>query len=424
MKNTLQNGIKIMALLPGVDCNGCGGCGFEGCEACATAIIETGKVDMCPACDNETIKAIAEVLGVEPVTVEPKMAYVHCNGDAAAKERLKDLSSCKAAKEAGFLFHECQWGCLGHGDCVKNCEFEAMQLVDGKIEIDREKCTGCMACMAGCPQKIINMVPKDATNFIPCSSKAYETTALETCGHACIGCGECELCQRGAGEYCRSKTGVSGAFCEYVEIPMDFVKKGVIRLPSADEAFTLVEPLACVLSAMDKMNITEKSNVMIAGGGPMGTLFALVLTGKNIAVTVSEPSAERRELLASFGINAIDPATADPSKYDNIAVAVGIPALVEDYVKKIADNGTIHVFAGLPKDAQFTLDPFAIHYRGVTVTGSSGFTLETFHTAYEMSAEKPDHFRKLITHKFDIEDAVSAFETQASGRAFKVLIKP
>ena len=93
MKNTLQNGIKIMALLPGVDCNGCGGCGFEGCEACATAIIETGKVDMCPACDNETIKAIAEVLGVEPVTVEPKMAYVHCNGDAAAKERLKDLSS-------------------------------------------------------------------------------------------------------------------------------------------------------------------------------------------------------------------------------------------------------------------------------------------------------------------------------------------
>ena len=238
------------------------------------------------------------------------------------------------------------------------------------------------------------------------------------------GCGECELCLRGAGEYCRNKTGVSGAFCEYVEIPMDFVKKGVIRLPSADEAFTLVEPLACVLSAMDKMNITEKSNVMIAGGGPMGTLFALVLTGKNIAVTVSEPSAERRELLASFGINAIDPATADPSKYDNIAVAVGIPALVEDYVKKIADNGTIHVFAGLPKDAQFTLDPFAIHYRGVTVTGSSGFTLETFHKAYEMIAEKPDHFRKLITHKFNIEDAVSAFETQASGRAFKVLIKP
>ena len=106
MKNALQNGIKIMSLLPGVDCNGCGGCGFEGCEACATFIVETGKIDMCPACDNETIKAIAEVLGVEPVTVEPKMAYIHCNGDAAAKERLKEMSSCHAAKDAGFLFHE------------------------------------------------------------------------------------------------------------------------------------------------------------------------------------------------------------------------------------------------------------------------------------------------------------------------------
>lgn len=191
MKNALQNGIKIMALLPGVDCNGCGGCGFEGCEACATAIVETGRVDMCPACDNETIKAIAAVLDVEPVTVEPKMAYVHCSGSAAAKERLKGMDSCKAAKEAGFLFHECQWGCLGHGDCIKNCEFDAMELVDGEVRIDREKCTGCMACMEGCPQKIIDMVPKDATNFIPCSSRAYEGMALDTCGYACIGCGEC-----------------------------------------------------------------------------------------------------------------------------------------------------------------------------------------------------------------------------------------
>ena len=39
-------------------------------------------------------------------------------------------------------------------------------------------------------------------------------------------------------------------------------------------------------------------------------------------------------------------------------------------------------------------------------------------------AGKPDHFRKLITHKFSIEEAEAAFETQASGRAFKVLIKP
>lgn len=237
-------------------------------------------------------------------------------------------------------------------------------------------------------------------------------------------CGECELCLRGAAELCRHKKNVSGAFCEYVEVPLDFVKQGVIRLPANDEAFTLVEPLACVLTAMGKMNITEKSNVMIAGGGPMGTLFALVLTGKNIAVTVSEPSAERRELLASFGINAIDPKDADPSQYDNIAVAVGLPKLVEEYVKGIADNGTIHVFAGLPKDAQFTLDPYSIHYRGVTVTGSSGFNLTTFREAYEMIAGKPDHFRKLITHKFSIEDAEAAFETQASGRAFKVLIKP
>lgn len=238
-------------------------------------------------------------------------------------------------------------------------------------------------------------------------------------------CGECELCARGAGELCRNKYNVSsGSFCEYVEIPLEFVKKGVIRLDTLDEAYTLVEPLSCVLTAIDKMNITAASNVLVAGGGPMGTLFALVLIGQNISVTVSEPSEERRALLSSLGISAIAPEEADPSLYDNIAVAVSLPKLVEAYVKGIADNGTVHVFAGLPKDAQLNLDPYAIHYRGVTVTGSSGFNLSTFHKAYEMIKSQPDHFRKLITHTFSIEDAQAAFETQASGRAFKVLIRP
>lgn len=192
MSKVLKGAMQILALLPGVDCSGCGGCGFTTCETCAKAIAETGDITLCPACDNERIKAIADAMGVEPVTVEEKTAFIRCAGDAAGKERLANLESCEAAKEAGFLYGECQWGCIGLGSCTKKCEFGAMSIEDGKIVIDKEKCTGCTACMSGCPQNLISMVPKDATNFIPCSSKAYETMTLETCGHGCIGCGECE----------------------------------------------------------------------------------------------------------------------------------------------------------------------------------------------------------------------------------------
>lgn len=199
MSNVLKHGMRVLALLPGVDCSGCGGCGFATCEACASAIAETGNPALCPACNNEKVRAIAEVLGVEPVTVEEKVALIRCAGEAAGKDRLSDMESCEAAKEAGFLYSECQWGCIGLGSCTEKCEFDAMTIESGSIKIDKEKCTGCMACTAACPQNLISMVPKDATNFIPCSSKAYETMTLETCGYGCIGCGECEkVCPQNA----------------------------------------------------------------------------------------------------------------------------------------------------------------------------------------------------------------------------------
>ena len=71
----------------GGGCSGCGGCGFTTCEACAEAIAKTGKITLCPACDNDAIKAIADVLGVEPVEVEQKVAFIRCAGEAAGKKR-------------------------------------------------------------------------------------------------------------------------------------------------------------------------------------------------------------------------------------------------------------------------------------------------------------------------------------------------
>ena len=192
MSSIQRQGMQILALLPGVDCRGHGGCGHKTCEACAEAIAQTGNITMCPACNTEQVAAIAEVMGVEPVEVQEKAAFIRCDGSAAGKERLAALGSCEEAKAAGFLHSECQWGCIGIGDCIDRCEFDAMSLEDGKIIIDRDKCTGCMACISACAQGLINMIPKEATNFIPCSSKAYETMTLETCGHGCIGCGECE----------------------------------------------------------------------------------------------------------------------------------------------------------------------------------------------------------------------------------------
>lgn len=238
-------------------------------------------------------------------------------------------------------------------------------------------------------------------------------------------CGECELCARGAGELCKSKRYVSsGSFCELVEVPLDFVKDGVIRLEASDEAYALVEPLACVLCGIDKMKMENIRRVLIIGGGPMGTLFALTMMDRDIPVHVVEPNDSRRACLTGWGIETYRPGEVAYKNYDAIVVAVNKPELVEEAVSGIADNGTVHMFAGMPSGTTVTIDNRAIHYRAVTLTGSSGFALRHFHAAYDIIHANPDHYRKLITHRFVFEQATEAFDTLKNGDAFKILLKP
>lgn len=185
----------ILALLPGVDCAGHGGCGYPTCQACAQAIADGAPITTCSAANNETIAAIAYVMGVEPVKVDKKVAFIKCAGHAAGKIRLKaaGVESCDKAKEKGFDKGECSYGCMGIGTCIERCKFGAMTNVDGQIVIDKEKCTGCEACLSSCVQGLIKLVPEDATNFIPCSSKNNEQESFEVCGYGCIGCGDCAI---------------------------------------------------------------------------------------------------------------------------------------------------------------------------------------------------------------------------------------
>jgi len=90
----------------------------------------------------------------------------------------------------------CPNGCLGLGDCVVSCTFDAILINpnSGLPEVIEEKCTSCGACIKACPRNIIelrNKGPKNKRIYVNCINKEKGAIARKNCNVACIGCGKC-----------------------------------------------------------------------------------------------------------------------------------------------------------------------------------------------------------------------------------------
>ena len=184
---------QIQSALAGANC---GGCGYPGCGGCAEAILN-GKapVTACAPAGAEGAAKIAAILGLEAPTGEKMVAHVICNGGDNCNKSFDyvGIPSCLAATKVAGGPTACQFGCLGFGECVKACQFDAIHINEhGVAEVDKEKCTNCGACREACPRKIIVEVPYKQKVFVNCNNKEKGPAVTKVCANSCIACGMCE----------------------------------------------------------------------------------------------------------------------------------------------------------------------------------------------------------------------------------------
>jgi len=139
----------------------CGGCGYAGCSAAAEAIV-TGKElpSLCVINSKEGVEAVSKIMGVDAGAAESPMSYNMCEGGfrAADKYHYMGVSSCKAMSVVFGGSRVCGVGCIGLGDCVKACQFDAVYMgSDGHPVVVDDKCVGCGACQKACPKDIIEV---------------------------------------------------------------------------------------------------------------------------------------------------------------------------------------------------------------------------------------------------------------------------
>ena len=88
---------------------------------------------------------------------------------------------------------------MGYGSCVKACAFDAIHVIDGVAQVDKEKCKACGKCVATCPRHLIELIPYDAKQVVKCASKDKGKDVMSVCQTGCIGCMMCtKQCEFGA----------------------------------------------------------------------------------------------------------------------------------------------------------------------------------------------------------------------------------
>lgn len=181
----------------------CGGCGFPGCRPFAEATTKADSLDdlYCTVGGNDTMKTVASILGLEAVEKERVIAVLRCNGSEAMRPHTNEFDGASSCTVASNLYSGetgCSYGCVGLGECVEVCDFDALHMnpETGLPVVNEDNCTACNSCVEECPKDLFELrhIGKGKKNlriYVACMNEEKGNVAKKACEVACIGCSKC-----------------------------------------------------------------------------------------------------------------------------------------------------------------------------------------------------------------------------------------
>ena len=246
-------------------------------------------------------------------------------------------------------------------------------------------------------------------------------------------CGACRACQMGASYLCYSLkvlgVDVAGGLQEYWAVPA----ARLLHVPDTldDDAAAVIEPLAVATHDVRRAGVKAGDTVLVFGGGPIGTLIAMVCRERGARVAVAEVNRFRIEMLQNLGLPTVGP-DADVVKFANdwtggigvdIAFEVtGHPAAVRAVTDVVRVWGTVSIVAIHAEAMPVNL--YQMFARELHMHGSRLYAREDWEEAIRLAATGAVNLGPLVSRRIPLERINEGMEEALKGGAvMKVLVE-
>lgn len=246
-------------------------------------------------------------------------------------------------------------------------------------------------------------------------------------------CGTCVYCRKNLPNLCEhiEALGIDydGAFAEYCVINCKVAHKIAEKVPA--EVAACVEPLACAVNGLKKVNVRPGDSAVIVGAGPIGLMIAMLLDASGASnVYVLETAAFRIDFAKKLNPKwkVLNPIQENVDEIILNETGVGADFVFDvtgsqsvSAIQKVRKGGTVVLF-GVNWKARAELTQAQITTKEISVLGT-WLANATFEDAVRIVEEEAIDLKALVTDVMPLEDFEEGLSKLAHGQAVKVVIK-
>lgn len=248
-----------------------------------------------------------------------------------------------------------------------------------------------------------------------------------------VSCGQCRACTMGAYYLCYKLKvlGVDehGGMRDYWSVPVGHLIKVSSTLDENDAA--LIEPLAVACHDVGQAHVKDGDSVAVLGGGPIGTLIALVCRHRGARVKVAEINPHRIKMLQALGLETMGPDQGHTVQTvldwtgaqgaDVVFEVSGSPDAVRLTTEMARVWGTVSIIAIHSEPVKMNLYP--VFGRELKLHGSRLYTRAAWKDAIEMVTTGSVPVRPLVSRLIPLEELQQGMEEAlGGGPVMKILV--